>query len=101
MIRLAMGFLGLIVAALLMVAHANASVVMDDDSGTAKFRVKGSTKLISAMEAAIKAPTTDIEQGKPIKNAQSEDGKSVAVYKWREVNYTCKQKTGNCSWKSK
>lgn len=100
MFRLVAGVIGLFIAATLFIT-AHASVVNDDDSGVAKFRVKGTTKLISPMEAARLAPDHDIEQGKPIKGAASEDGKAVAVYKWKEVNYACKSKTGNCSWKAK
>ncbi len=101
MLRLILGLTGLILSALMFFSHAHAAVVNDDDSGTAKFRVKGSTKLISPLEASRLAPDHEIEQGKPIKGAASEDGKSVAAYKWKEVNYSCKAKTGNCSWKSK
>lgn len=100
MLRLVAGAIGIFLAAALFIT-AHASVVMDDDSGVAKFRVKGTTKLISPMDAQRLAPDHEIEQGKPIKGASSEDGKSVAVYKWREVNYNCKTKSGNCSWKAK
>lgn len=100
MIRLVAGAIGIILAGFLFIS-AHASVVNDDDSGVAKFRVKGTTKLITPMDAARLAPDHEIEQGKPIKGAASEDGKAVAVYKWKEVNYSCKLKTGNCSWKTK
>lgn len=100
--KLTVGILGIILSAMFGIAScAHASVTMDDDSGVAKFRLKGSTKVISAMEAQRLAPDHEIEQGKPIKNAQTEDGKASAVYQWKEVTYNCKAKSGNCSWKRK
>ena len=102
MMRLVLGTIGIILSALfLIVSHAHAGVTMDDDSGVAKFRLKGSTKVISAMEAQRAAIDHEIEQGKPIKNAQTEDGKGAVVYQWKEVTYNCKAKSGNCSWKRK
>lgn len=101
MSRLIIGAVGVALAALFWVSAGHAATVMDDDSGVAKFRVKGTTKLISPAEASRLAPDHDIEQGKPIKGAATEDGKAATVYKWSEVNYNCKVKTGNCSWKRK
>jgi hypothetical protein len=102
MSKLTAGIIGLVISMLLVISgHAHASVTMDDDSGVAKFRVKGTTKVISAMEAQRLAIDHEIEQGKPIKNAMTEDGKAAAVYQWKEVTYNCKAKSGNCSWKRK
>jgi hypothetical protein len=101
MSKLVMWFLTGLMLVMGMIARAHGDVVMDDDSGTVKFRVKGTTALISPIEAQRLAPDHQIEQGKPIKNAMSADGKAVQVYQWHEVDYNCKAKTGNCSWKRK